>query len=111
SIASGLAYAVLVIAVYLAYAVIVRECVASRIDDTRYRLTLLVAVSTAISLALSRAFLSNDVLSYIPHGQLAAGGENPNTVPVYTTWARPLADDLVALGWRPVHGPSPYGPI
>jgi len=56
--------------------------------------------------------LSIDALSYLSHGWLAAEpGWNPYLNASADVAGVPYGQLLLAEGWLPVHGPSPYGPL
>jgi hypothetical protein len=55
---------------------------------------------------------SIDVFSYIAHGYVQVElGDNPYLVDGGVVAASPLGPELIPYGWRPVHPPTPYGPV
>ena len=56
--------------------------------------------------------LSTDLLSYISHGYIATTlNGNPLVEPSRIVADTPFGSELLRHGWRPEHGPSPYGPV
>ena len=85
-------------------------------DAGSQRLALLFPVVFNVGLLFARPYQSVDALTYVAHGFMASAyGINPHATAAaeiaYREETAELARDLAALGWIPVHGPSPYGPL
>jgi hypothetical protein len=56
--------------------------------------------------------LSIDLYSYVAHGYLAnRPGDSPYVTAAAEVVRTSLGADLLAAGWTPVHGQTPYGPL
>jgi hypothetical protein len=75
------------------------------------RALLVITVAMHAGFAASKPYLSIDVASYVVQGHLAVDGGNPYTMPARAVDGTPLAAELRAGGWIPVHDRSPYGPL
>ena len=91
-------------------------CRRGLLDDGRARtLALAFPVLFNAGLLFGRPYQSIDVLTYIGHGFMGTAGYNPYARAAaeiaYRGETAELARQLAALGWLPVHGPSPYGAL
>jgi alpha-1,6-mannosyltransferase len=109
--ANLLLYAFATVVLFLLYGGLLRVC-RDELDRRTRALTLTLPVLCNVAWLAAAPSLSIDVLSYISHGFVRAGlGENPYLVPSSAMATSPIAADLAAYGWRPVHPVTPYGPL
>jgi alpha-1,6-mannosyltransferase len=102
-----------IIALFGLYFYLLKLCSRSRLDDRRtMALTLLFPVIFNIGLLFVRPYFSIDMFSYLGQGYLGiTPGSNPYINGVKEVADTPFGRQLLAWGWRPVHGISPYGPL
>ncbi|GAC1649670.1 MAG: DUF2029 domain-containing protein [Herpetosiphon sp.] len=82
------------------------------VDRLTRRLALLFPVLFNLGFLMGRPYLSIDAFTYIAHGYLATLPDgNPYLQAARNAGRTPLGPPLIAAGWRPVHGVSPYGPL
>ncbi len=101
---------------FLLYALILVLC---RRGDLRDGRAALLALSFPalfnVGLLFGRPYQSMDALTYVAHGFMGGFGLNPYGTAAaeiaYRDGTVGLARELASLGWLPVHGPSPYGPL
>jgi hypothetical protein len=105
-------YGATTIATFWLYGRLIALCARGGMRDTAAR-TLAFAFPLVfnIALAIGRPYFSIDVLSYLAQGYQATAGQNPYVHPVKEIINTGFGADLARLGWRPVHGLSPYGPL
>ncbi len=96
------------------YAWLLLLCRRGLLRDGRARaLALLFPVLFNIGLLLGHPYQSIDALTYVVHGFLGnlPEGGNPYATTAAAIRATDLARELAPLGWLPVHGLTPYGPL
>jgi alpha-1,6-mannosyltransferase len=106
------AYATITIALFALFIALLVLC-AKGGPLTRQQRLLAIAFPVAFNAAflLAPPTLSSDLLSYISHGYIETTlHANPLVEPISVVADTPLGPRLAEYGWRPVHGPSPYGP-
>ena len=101
------------VAVFALYVwLLLRVHSSERLSRRARYLALFSPVVLNLSLLAGRPHLSIDVLSYIAHGFIDnAPGGNPYVDRAGEAADTPLHPQLASLGWRPVHGVTPYGPL
>jgi hypothetical protein len=106
-----LLYAFVTLVLFLLYSGLLSVC-RDELDRRTRALAFTLPVLCNVAWLAAAPSLSIDVLSYISHGYVRAGlGENPYLVPSSAVATSPIAADLAAYGWRPVHPVTPYGPL
>ena len=96
------------------YAWLLVLCRRGLLRDGRARaLALLFPVLFNAGLLLGQPYQSIDALTYVVHGYLGnlPEGGNPYATTAAAVRATDLARELAPLGWLPVHGLTPYGPL
>ena len=94
------------------YAWLIQLCRQGRINGMARYLALGFPVLFNLGLLFGRPMMSFDLLSYLAHGYIgAAPGGNPYLSHSVAALQTAAAQDLVAFGWRPVHGITPYGAL
>ncbi|PYR60928.1 MAG: hypothetical protein DMF91_11110, partial [Acidobacteria bacterium] len=97
---------------FLLYGLLISLASRGALESGRARaLALAFPVLFNAALLAGQPYLSIDVFTYIAHGYQASIGHNPYAHPVKEVAEMPFGRELARLGWIPVHGVSPYGPI
>lgn len=101
------------VVLFALYIWLLQRCRHGGLQDRRVRTAaLLIPLVFNITLLFGRPYLSTDMHSYIAHSYLGVTpGSNPYAIPARAVATTPFAPSLARMGWRPVHGLSPYGPL
>ena len=113
-ILQGAGYCGATLLLFALYAWLLLLCRRGQLRDGRARaLTLLFPVLFNAGLLLGQPYQSIDALTYVVHGFLGnlPEGGNPYTIAAAVVRPTDLGRELAPLGWLPVHGFTPYGPL
>ncbi len=109
-------YAGVTALLFALYGLLLVLCRRGLLQDSRARtLALAFPVLFNVGLLFGRPYQSVDALTYVGHGFMGTAGINPYVSAAaeiaYRGETAELARQLAAVGWLPVHGPSPYGAL
>ena len=109
-------YAAVTALLFALYGWLLILCRRGLLRDSRSRtLALAFPILFNVGLLFGRPYQSIDALTYVGHGFMGTAGINPYASAAaeiaYRGETADLARQLAALGWLPVHGPSPYGAL
>jgi alpha-1,6-mannosyltransferase len=107
----GAAYYAGTLALFALYGWLLLLCQRGRLAGRAARLALLWPILFNLGLLVVRPTLSRDLYTYVAHGYLGLTGGNPYAQPASEVAATPFGANLLAAGWLPWHGVTPYGPI
>jgi alpha-1,6-mannosyltransferase len=109
----GIGYYGATLLLFALYAWILILCCRGRLRDGRARaLAILFPILFNLGLLLGHPYQSIDALTYVAHGYLGSLPDaNPYATNAAAVGATDLARQLAPLGWLPVHGLTPYGPL
>lgn len=93
------------------YGWLVFLCQRGRLAGRAAWLALLWPILFNLGLLVARPTLSRDLYTYVAHGYLGLTGGNPYAQPASEVAATPFGVSLLAAGWLPWHGVTPYGPV
>lgn len=101
------------LALFALYAWLLLRCRRGQLADRRTQtIALLFPVLFNLGLLFGRPYFSIDQYSYVAQGYFGiTPGFNPYLSPASAAANTPIGSELVRLGWRPVHGVAPYGPL
>ncbi len=101
------------VALFALYAWLLALCRRGYFRDRRVcMLALLFPVLFNFGLLFGRPHFSIDLFDYLSYGYLGSiPGGNPYVQPSFVMEHFPFGGQLVAFGWRPIHGLTPYGAL
>jgi hypothetical protein len=108
--AYAVSYYAVIAAMLVSYAAVIRTTPEAP-DRRMWQVLVGVPVLVQLGWVMSLPVLSIDAYSYLVDAAHAHAGLSPYVHPVKDAAGTDLGRTLVAYGWRPVHGVTPYGPV